>query len=255
MERICVITSVRCRSQRSTQTPATGARKNIGTCEQKLTVPSRTADPVSRYTSQLVASRVIQVPISEVGLPGEKEPVIAGLQRAQREGETAHAFILTEPVRKLRNLSYTFLWRRHSYLPRRHPAERLANRSRTSSVLSVVWSHSNSRVVYSVRTRSGEPDRTSEAPRGALEGGSLLSHGVDRIQRVHSDIAVIGGRVGKPDQNVERLLHVVIPAVPAECFGRGDPHLGDASSRALTSAAWDFSTSSAPRIRTPITPQ
>jgi hypothetical protein len=44
----------------------------VGICPAKLTVPSRSADPVKRKTSQLVAIRVIHVPMSEMLWPPKK---------------------------------------------------------------------------------------------------------------------------------------------------------------------------------------
>jgi hypothetical protein len=41
----------------------------VGICPANPTTPSKKAEPVSRYTSQLVASRVIHVPISEMLWP------------------------------------------------------------------------------------------------------------------------------------------------------------------------------------------
>ena len=69
MESAWVTISARWRFQRSTQTPAGGARKKAGICPQKLTTPRSTADPVSRYTSHAVATRVIQVPTRETVCP------------------------------------------------------------------------------------------------------------------------------------------------------------------------------------------
>ena len=48
MESVCVQTSTWRRSRRSTQTPAKGANRNVGICPAKLTVPSSSAEPVSR---------------------------------------------------------------------------------------------------------------------------------------------------------------------------------------------------------------
>ncbi len=69
MASVCVHTSTCRRSSRSTQTPAKGAKRNVGICPAKLTVPSSSADPVSRYTSHDVAMRVIHVPMSEMVCP------------------------------------------------------------------------------------------------------------------------------------------------------------------------------------------
>ena len=68
----CVMTRMRCRSQRSTSTPANGASSRVGIWPQKPTTPRSSADPVSRYTSQLVATRVIHVPTSEMLWPVKK---------------------------------------------------------------------------------------------------------------------------------------------------------------------------------------
>src|SRR6185437_5952509 len=65
----CVHISTVRRFSRSTSTPANGARRNVGICPAKLTTPSSSADPVSRYTSHAVAMRVIHVPISEMLCP------------------------------------------------------------------------------------------------------------------------------------------------------------------------------------------
>ena len=54
--------SIRRRSTRSAQTPATGATNSIGNCSAAVARPSMNAEPVSRYTSQLVAIVCIQVP-------------------------------------------------------------------------------------------------------------------------------------------------------------------------------------------------
>jgi len=69
MASVCVHTSTRRRSWRSTITPAIGANIKVGICPAKLTVPSSSADFVSRYTSHAVAMRVIHVPTSEIVCP------------------------------------------------------------------------------------------------------------------------------------------------------------------------------------------
>src|ERR1700733_11901341 len=69
MARTCVTTSTLRRFRRSTHTPAKGANRNVGICPANPTTPSRNAEPVSLYTSQLVARRVIHVPISEIVCP------------------------------------------------------------------------------------------------------------------------------------------------------------------------------------------
>ena len=48
MESVCVHTSTWRRLRRSTQTPAKGAKRKVGICPAKLTVPSSSAEPVSR---------------------------------------------------------------------------------------------------------------------------------------------------------------------------------------------------------------
>ena len=48
MARLCVTIIVRCRFQRSVNTPATGARKKLGIWLQKPTSPNRNAELVSR---------------------------------------------------------------------------------------------------------------------------------------------------------------------------------------------------------------
>ncbi len=72
IESTCVRVRVRWRSQRSTRTPAIGPKTNDGIVLAKPTTPSRTAESVSRYTSQLVAIRVIHVPMSETLWPAKK---------------------------------------------------------------------------------------------------------------------------------------------------------------------------------------
>src|SRR5580658_8677349 len=67
--RTCVTTSTRRRSNQSTHTPAKGATRNVGICPAKPTIPSSKAELVSLYTSQLVAIRVIHVPINEILCP------------------------------------------------------------------------------------------------------------------------------------------------------------------------------------------
>ncbi len=66
---VCVATSRRCRFHRSTKMPANGVSTNDGTCDEKPMTPSRSVDPVRRYTSQLVAVVVIHVPVSETICP------------------------------------------------------------------------------------------------------------------------------------------------------------------------------------------
>ena len=65
----CVATSSFLRSSRSTHTPANGPTINETICPAKLTTPSSNTECVIRYTSQLVASFVIQLPITEVPWP------------------------------------------------------------------------------------------------------------------------------------------------------------------------------------------
>jgi len=67
-----VQTSRRRRSIRSISTPANGARRKVNICPAKPTTPSSHAEWVSRHTSQLVAMRVIQVPMSEMLWPATK---------------------------------------------------------------------------------------------------------------------------------------------------------------------------------------
>ncbi len=47
-DRICVMTRMRCRSHRSTSTPANGERISIGICPANPTMPSSSSDPVRR---------------------------------------------------------------------------------------------------------------------------------------------------------------------------------------------------------------
>ena len=72
MDKNWVTTRRRWRSHLSTSTPANGARIRVGICPKKPTMPSRNTEPLSRYTSQLVAMRVIQVPTSETVWPLKK---------------------------------------------------------------------------------------------------------------------------------------------------------------------------------------
>ncbi len=65
----CVMRRIRRRSQRSPITPPNGARIRSGICPANATTPSRNSEPVSRNTSQLVATRVIHVPTSESDCP------------------------------------------------------------------------------------------------------------------------------------------------------------------------------------------
>jgi hypothetical protein len=67
--KICVTSKTCRRSSRSIQTPANGAKMKVGICPANPTTPSKKAERVSRYTSQLVARRVIQVPIREMHWP------------------------------------------------------------------------------------------------------------------------------------------------------------------------------------------
>ncbi len=69
IDMICVTTSRRRRSHRSTRMPANGPSRNAGNWPANPTRPSSTADPVSRYTSQLVAVVVIHEPASETIWP------------------------------------------------------------------------------------------------------------------------------------------------------------------------------------------
>src|SRR5258705_1248652 len=112
----CVTSRMRCRSHRSTHTPAIGASSSVGICPQKPTTPRRSTDPVSRYTSQLVATRVIHVPTSETLCPPKKRrklrlrsarvmrgPVvreaIRSAQRGDHIGRGPHASDRREEVR------------------------------------------------------------------------------------------------------------------------------------------------------------
>ncbi len=72
MASVCVQISTCLRLSRSTQTPAKGARRNVGIWPAKLTVPSSSAECVSLYTSHAVAMRVIHVPMSEMVCPPKK---------------------------------------------------------------------------------------------------------------------------------------------------------------------------------------
>ena len=61
---ICVTISVLQRSKRSAQMPPKGARKNIAICPANPVMPSSSAEPVRRYTSQLTAICCTHMPIS-----------------------------------------------------------------------------------------------------------------------------------------------------------------------------------------------
>ena len=69
IDTVCVIASDRRRSMLSTMIPAKGPSRNAGICPANPTRPSRSAEPVSRYTSQLVAVVVIHEPASETIWP------------------------------------------------------------------------------------------------------------------------------------------------------------------------------------------
>jgi hypothetical protein len=66
---VCVITSTRRSRHRSTSTPANGASRNVGNCPANPTIPNQNGEPVTRYTSQLVATLVSQLPIIEISWP------------------------------------------------------------------------------------------------------------------------------------------------------------------------------------------
>ena len=66
-----VHTSSRRRSIRSIQTPAKGARTKVGISPAKPTTPSSSEERVRRQTSQVVAIRVIQVPMIEMPWPAK----------------------------------------------------------------------------------------------------------------------------------------------------------------------------------------
>ena len=73
MDRTCVQTTRRCRSNRSTSTPANGAMTNVaGSCPQKSTRPNWKDDPVNRNTTHDMAICCIHVPISEMLWPMKK---------------------------------------------------------------------------------------------------------------------------------------------------------------------------------------
>ena len=69
MASTCVTTSTLWRFRRSTHTPAKGANRKVGICPANPTTPSSSAESVSRYTNQLVAIRVIHVPVRETLCP------------------------------------------------------------------------------------------------------------------------------------------------------------------------------------------
>ncbi len=71
IESACVTTRTRWRECRSTNTPAMG-ESIVGARPQNPMTPSIAAEPVRRYTSQLVAMRVSQVPTSETLWPAKK---------------------------------------------------------------------------------------------------------------------------------------------------------------------------------------
>src|SRR5580704_728928 len=64
--------TMRWRFQRSATMPPIGASRNTGICPAKPTTPSRSDEPVKRYTSQDCATFCIQVPISEINCPLKK---------------------------------------------------------------------------------------------------------------------------------------------------------------------------------------
>ena len=72
MARACVQTRSRRRSTRSTTAPAKNPRSRVAIWLAKSTIPRATGDRVRRYTSQLMATRCIQVPMSEKAWPVKK---------------------------------------------------------------------------------------------------------------------------------------------------------------------------------------
>ena len=72
VDKAWVMTRRRRRFHRSARTPPSGASRKVGSCPAKPTSPRRKADPVKRYTSQLVAMRVNQVPTREIPWPAKK---------------------------------------------------------------------------------------------------------------------------------------------------------------------------------------
>src|SRR5579872_3074136 len=72
IESVWVAITIRWRGRRSTIAPAMGESKKIGICEEKLTAPSSSDDPVSLYTSQDCATFCIHVPIREISCPPKK---------------------------------------------------------------------------------------------------------------------------------------------------------------------------------------
>ena len=57
------------RSKRSAQMPPNGDRNRIAICPAKPVMPSNSAEPLKRYTSQLMAICCTQVPISDTDCP------------------------------------------------------------------------------------------------------------------------------------------------------------------------------------------
>jgi hypothetical protein len=49
--------------------PPYGASSSVGICPANITTPSSTLECVAEYTSQLTASRCIQVPMSDTDCP------------------------------------------------------------------------------------------------------------------------------------------------------------------------------------------
>jgi len=69
MASACVTTSIRWRSRRSTNTPAKGVSRKLLIRPEKATTPSSQAELVRLYTSQLMATCCIHVPISDMPCP------------------------------------------------------------------------------------------------------------------------------------------------------------------------------------------
>ncbi len=72
MASVCVKITSRWRLVRSTNTPATGARKKVGICPANPTTPNHHGDLVKSQTSHAKATCCIQVPTSEIVWPAKK---------------------------------------------------------------------------------------------------------------------------------------------------------------------------------------
>ena len=100
IESTCVTTRIRCRFERSTRTPANGARIRVGICPQNPTTPRSNAEPVSRYTSQLVAMRVIHVPTRETLWPPKKRRKLRDARARVSRGRSRSCIASAAPTQR-----------------------------------------------------------------------------------------------------------------------------------------------------------